>query len=148
VAIGEEGHITIWRVPEGGLVSEPRFERESAAPSLAFSPNGQLLAAGLMRGVAQGGGEDVSVDFTYTCTLWDWEWGAQLHQLPDFGKELAFSPDGSRLVITNYDGVQIWAIQQGTTRNETNRLCGNGDDVLDYDNQGRSSDHPNYGDDW
>jgi WD40 repeat protein len=110
LAVGETSRITVWQLPQGELVSELRFERGLDADALAFSRDGRLLAAGLLQLTSeQGSNGDWEVYGSYHCTLWDWEWGAQLAQLPGVGSSLAFSADGSRLAAAHGYGVQIWA---------------------------------------
>jgi WD40 repeat protein len=149
LAVGKTNYISLLRIPQGELISELRFERGLVASNLAFSPDGQLLAAGLCRPEVQGFGEDIYVDFSYSCTLWDWEWGAQLVQLPGFGEKLAISPDGSQLAITDRDkGIEIWNVQDTPKYDGVRGQQQYWPEPPDYDNQGRPFGHPNYGDDW
>jgi len=92
LAAGSSGQITVWRIPQRELVSELHFERGWDAESLTFSPDGRLLAAVWIR-------IEYGQDYTEwyelkDCTLWDWEWGAQLIRLPGTCAP-AFSADGT-----------------------------------------------------
>jgi WD40 repeat protein len=103
LAVGQEGEINIWRIPEGKLVSRLRIEHTSHAERLSFSPDGQILIALTERR---------EVDFEYPrCTLWDWRWKAQVLQLPDDCLDASFSPDGTRLIAVTLNGLQIWTVE-------------------------------------
>lgn len=146
LAVGSNGRVTIWKVPQGEILSELRFERGFDTESLSFSPDGQLLGVGLIKGIITGGGEDIDVDFVHSFGLWDWEWRAQLFQLPNVRGFSRFSPDGSRLAIYNYDNLQVWTAPEPDVA-KVNKADFN-NTLPDYDNQGRPYGHPNYGDDW
>jgi len=69
--------------------------------SLAFSPDGQVLAAA-------NGNADVH--------LWDLATGKEMHQLrtqPPFAHRLAFSPDSKRLAAVNREEVKLWDVVSG-----------------------------------
>jgi WD40 repeat protein len=88
--------VAVWDVASGKQVG--RYRGEGPASCLAFSPDGQTLAAG--------GG---SVE------LWDVKSGAS-RRLSPRGKgplrALAFSPDGTTLAAVN-DAVTVWDIATG-----------------------------------
>ena len=84
-ATGTDGRLTLWDLATGEettLFTDPR----GAVLSVAFSPDGKTLAAGL---------------WTRTIRLWDVETGEEIAQLSghrNWVMGLAFSPDGKRLI--------------------------------------------------
>lgn len=109
LAVGSSsGRITIWQIPQGELVSELRFSRGWDTESLAFSPDGKVLAVGWFQWEWSQDYTEIEQE-TNDCTLWDWEWGAQLVRLPD-ATAPTFSADGSRLAVLGDCGVEIWAV--------------------------------------
>ncbi len=94
---GWDGMVRLWDVEAG----EEIFTLEVATESLAFSPDGALLAAG--------GGWD-----SPALLLWDAITGEQLAALAGHTmsvKSVAFSPDGSLLASGGWDGtVRLWGV--------------------------------------
>jgi WD40 repeat protein len=100
-AAGMEGGLGLWRVADGSLLSKMN-ECTSIVISLAFNPEGTLLASGL---------EDNTVQ------IWRVRDGSLLATLeghnypPD---RLAFSPDGELLASGSRDGiVHLWQVNAG-----------------------------------
>jgi WD40 repeat protein len=108
------GNITAWEYADSPLLKESicRFSVPShhvdRVVSVAFSPNGKLLASG-------------SEDAKKAVIIWDIESHRVLHILvghPEFGVivgTVAFSPDGQLLAsgCTENGKIAIWAVRQG-----------------------------------
>lgn len=94
--------------------------------SVAFSPDGRLLASGSRSPIFETGSRDNSI------TLWDVNTGKRLNTLEGHGNDVysvAFSPDGSILASGSRDKtVILWDVESGT---QQNRFHGVQDD-LDY----------------
>ena len=97
-AVGFNGLVQVWNLPDRQLIrSLDGFER--VVSRLAFSPNGDLVAAG-----------------THDGQVWVWSVASGRRvQVIDTGtrnvRALAFSPDGKLLVTaTNRAGVALWAV--------------------------------------
>jgi RNA polymerase sigma factor (sigma-70 family) len=72
--------------------------------SLAFSPDGQVLATGNQSGVVQ---------------LWETTTGKEVRQLTGHAgylQGLAFSPDGKQLAVGGWRGVHLWEMATGQQR--------------------------------
>lgn len=116
LAVGQKSQVSIFQIPEGELVCTLRLPRDFDVESMAFSPDGELLAMSLLKGqivqVNDSGDEwsDVDFDIVNDCTIWDWEWGAPIVQLPEVWGDLKFSYDGSRLVICNHEQLEVWGL--------------------------------------
>jgi WD40 repeat protein len=95
-----DGEIRLWDMLSGDLVMI--MFTEEVIESLAFSPDGRLLASG-------GSYQNQFV------RLWDTQSGGLLHSLPGHihaVEHLAFSPNGAYLASASYDGmVRIWGIR-------------------------------------
>jgi WD40 repeat protein len=104
------GEITLWDTESWKPI---RRLRGNSAPirTLAFSPDGQLIAGGasLMDG---GRGVSVEEEFKFEIFLWDMTTGEQKQKLPGHTSvitSLAFSPDGSLLASAGRDHtLKIW----------------------------------------
>jgi RNA polymerase sigma factor (sigma-70 family) len=86
-------------LPPGALarLGSIRFWGGSYGATVAFSPDGKLLAAG-------------GRDFDETIHLWDFKTGARLRQLK--GTAVAFAPDNKRLASAG-SVVRIWDVSTG-----------------------------------
>jgi WD40 repeat protein len=98
---GAGNHVQVWNAADGSSVLsvEPTFEGLDAQ-SVAFSPDGEILAYGL---------KDGSIE------LWSVQEGKQIRVIPGGGYNpvlaLAFSPDGKYLAMGFDNGsTQLWGI--------------------------------------
>lgn len=95
-----DGTIKLWDAVTGAL--QLTIQSDSVVESLAFSPDGRLLAAG--------GGYD-----NHLVRLWDTQTGALLRVLDGHTHAvdyLSFSPDGRLLASASYDGeVRLWGLR-------------------------------------
>jgi RNA polymerase sigma factor (sigma-70 family) len=94
VAASAAGEIQLWDAATG--VEIERFKNAGNPWSLAFSPDGTVLAAGT----------HFSDKNQYSVVRWDLATGAELPRLPGHRgliEGLAFSPDGTRLVSGSHD---------------------------------------------
>lgn len=93
------------QMPKEFAVARVLEDHVGPVRSIAFSPNGKLLASG---------GRDMVV------RIWDAHTGALLHSLPGHSRvvrSVVFSPDGSALASSSGDGtVRIWNPVDGTLR--------------------------------
>jgi RNA polymerase sigma factor (sigma-70 family) len=117
--------VTAWEVPSGKKV----WNSPQAGPLLAYDPTGRWIACGT-------GG--VFRDPPITFTILDPKTGETRRQLevvaeevqdqhaisyPPYLTDLAFLPDGSRLLTSHYDGtIRVWDLEIGK---EVGRLKGN-----------------------
>jgi len=120
---GQTG-VTAWEVPSGKKI----WNAPQAGPLLAYDPKGRWIGSG--RG---GYGGDGPIAFT----VLDPKTGDVLRRLevvaeenqvqqgyPPYLADLAFVPDGSRLLSSHYDGsVRVWDLETGK---EVRKLNGNG----------------------
>jgi WD40 repeat protein len=91
VATGSFREARLWETKTGKLVA---YLHGSVA--VAFSPDGKVLAGSTPN---------------KTIALWDGRTGALLRELPasqGWVRNVAFSPDGSRLAAAGYDSVRLW----------------------------------------
>ena len=90
------------RLPDGAIA---RFSPGASVYTVAFSPNGQLLASG---------GDDNAV------ILWDIADGSERESFIEHGKSvmsIAFSPDGQLLASASLDGyVRLWHVSSERSR--------------------------------
>ena len=105
IAIGLAGHgIGLWNSTDLTQVGATMVETGGEVKALAFSPDGQTLAASA--------GGDVTVWDVATRMLRY----PSIHVATTFVPGLAFTPDGSMLVTSGYSGVQTWDTATGTER--------------------------------
>lgn len=111
VAAADEGtKVKFWDVASGQLkrtlVSPPVTGMTVQLVSLAFSPDGRLLATGEARV------DGAQKKYYGVVKLWDWESGRLVHEASAHAMEpdcLAFSPDGQLLASSGADGgVKLW----------------------------------------
>jgi WD40 repeat protein len=88
-----KGGVTIWRTADGKILAA----FEDIASSVAFSPDGALLASG-------GDIHDPAIRLRYTAN-----WGL-VGEAAGMAVCIAFSPDGRLLASADYDDVMIWTI--------------------------------------
>jgi WD40 repeat protein len=100
--------VRLWDVATGKEVRQ--FQSELGSYSLAFSPDGKILAAG-------GHPEPGKPSTTSPIHLWDVSTGREIHRLPGHVftvTSLAFSADGKRLVSGSSSSVmKIWDVATG-----------------------------------
>jgi WD40 repeat protein len=125
-----DGTVKIWKVNSGEIVQDWPIGQNSVI-SIAFSPDGQRVAAGLF--------EDVM------SKVWNVTNGQLLHTLSenfhgtncDAVESLAFSPDSSRLVSAsycNYPMIRMWDVVSGESLQILDK--GNGTDKITYSPDG------------
>ncbi|MBI9047302.1 MAG: hypothetical protein JEZ06_22635 [Anaerolineaceae bacterium] len=90
----EKGGVMVWRVSDGA----PIYQFDDIAESVAFSPDGSLLACG-------SGTQDPVIRVRYVA---DWSLNAVL---PGAGQTLAFNPEGTLLVTGDFSTISFWGIQ-------------------------------------
>jgi len=151
LAIGGEERIIVWRMSKGEIVSELRTSRGSHVTSLAFSPDGQVIASSLKWYELEPAPDEDGMNYNgievHSSFLWDWEWGAPLAQIPGIGNSLSFSKDGCLLAVSGGRRVEIWGVVGEVFPTRANGWIIAGDPP-EWDNQGNPIGHPNYGDDW
>lgn len=110
-SVGEDctqGKINFMAAEIGVLSSTTLLGHTNLVNSLAFSPNGELLASGSWDG-------SIILWSSATKTM---RWGP-VKAAEDFITGLAFSPDGSRLASSSRDGtVRIWNTENGSAVGE------------------------------
>jgi WD40 repeat protein len=100
--IGSDGNVRLWNTATGDITSRLPGHRRGAT-SMAFSPDGGLLATSDDRG---------------TLRLWDTATGQKKETLAKAATTAAFSPDGSTLATGSSDGAVI--LRDTTTRRKKN----------------------------
>lgn len=97
LAVGRYGEVRFFTVPDGAQVLS--IQASSGVDSLAFSPDGQLLAGG-------GNGEVL---------IWRRNGTLAQRLTGNFGRvdTIAFSTDGQRLASANYNETRIWQLRDG-----------------------------------
>jgi WD40 repeat protein len=99
---GVDGQVKVWDVASGAeLLSLSGHPEDKAILSVAFSPDGRLLAAG--------------TDRPSVVKIWDSTTGEEIFTLPGYEAnrifKLAFSPDGNRLAVGNNAGqLDVWKV--------------------------------------
>lgn len=86
--------ITLWDRATGHELRT--LESPDEVKSLAFSPDGSILASG-----------------GHTIELWDAETGDEIQTLRDWADSLAFSPDGKRLASGGFESLNLWDVATG-----------------------------------
>jgi WD40 repeat protein len=103
--------VALWEVKSGECVATFQEEGNALVPSVAFSPDGKLLAAGDGNGVP---------DMRAVVTLWDIGARKKLATLDGhatFVNSVAFSPDAKILAAgTNGGAVRLWDAATGRSR--------------------------------
>jgi len=117
---GENGQIMLWNARTGNLVLSLRTAGSvSTVRSLAFTPDGTMLASG---------------QIDRTIVLWSLEQGRELARLQGHEEAvggLRFSADGSRLISASWDRtVRCWDIDNASGTNATRVLRGHVDRVI------------------
>lgn len=100
---GGERHIRIWRISDGALLRTIPEAHPREINDLAYSPNGQMLAS-----VSEGDSENAR--------LWRVSDGMLLHELvghPGWVWNVAFAPDGQRVVTGGGDKIFFWRASDG-----------------------------------
>ena len=112
----DDGHlakhvkITTWDPASDKEVSERQLPVEAGAPCVAFSPDGRLIAVTSSKGILR---------------IWEADSGREILTLRNKGRLAAFSTDGRRLVMenwekiaegvrTNFKGLDVWDLQSGS----------------------------------
>ncbi|GAB4204032.1 MAG: hypothetical protein OHK0022_28770 [Roseiflexaceae bacterium] len=102
-----DGKLTAWRISDGtpARTFAPALQ-DAAASVLAVSPDGTMIAAGLISG--------------QTKEVWVWRWsdGTVLQRFPELStQDLAFAPDNRTLGIATWrNQVGIWDLSSGQQR--------------------------------
>jgi len=109
--VSSDGTARLWDANTGEQLSV-LIENEDTILHVEFSPDGQRLITGSGRGVLRiGGSTDTNAH------LWDPNTGEQIAVLTEheFGvHDVAFSPDGKRVITTSFDTIpRIWDAKTG-----------------------------------
>ena len=105
--------LRVWRVETG----EKAFDLTKHAGSAVFSPDGKTI---------------LTVSQDTTARIWDAETGKELQRLYDHGNglwyasEKSFSPDGKKVVTTNYGegGIRFWdTVRERETMTDPGHTC-------------------------
>ncbi|MFE3257849.1 TIR domain-containing protein [Nocardia sp. NPDC059091] len=95
-----DGTVQVWDAQSGAHVAGPFDTGHAAVLSVAFSTDGRRLAASVFPGTIQ---------------IWDTVAGQQLRQwrIAELAFQLAFLPDGNRIVAAAVSGLRLWDIGSG-----------------------------------
>ena len=141
---GKDETVNLWEVETWQLLHSFDPEIESVS-SLAFSPDGQILAVGGYDGIGlwdtvswerlhtleahtnnlifSPDGQTLASGGMQNVILWESESGSQLRMLEGYDDavmSLAFSPDGRLVVATGWKGVVLWEQESGINLNTFN----------------------------
>lgn len=93
------GWLRLYKVADGSIIHELEKDHANEYLSLAFSPDGTMLASH-----DESSGRNLR--------LWNVSDGQVLHTLQaDSPDSLAFSPDGQLIALVRYDSTEVWRIQ-------------------------------------
>jgi WD40 repeat protein/serine/threonine protein kinase len=93
----QDGTVRFWDVAGKKQLGEFRLPDRDDPGSVAFSPDGKLLAAGCWG--------------SHSVRVWDRASGKQVAQLnPGYGYRVQFSPDGTLLAAASDNTVQLWDV--------------------------------------
>ncbi len=100
-----EGEVRLWDVETLELIDDPLIEHTNEVLSLAFSPDGELLASG---------------SWDATVIVWDMDTGEPigppLAGHTDYVSAVAFSPDGQMLASGSWDNtIVVWSMEDQQT---------------------------------
>lgn len=98
----QDGVVRVWNAATG--MEEKRFTHGRAVRRVAFSPDGRRLASA---GQVQG---------RHEVMIWDLSTGSKLMTLAhdsSYLTDMAFSPDGQRLLTIASDELRVWDLTQG-----------------------------------
>jgi len=121
LAAGGNGKVDVWTVTDGLLVRSFSGSQWQRMVSLAFSPDGKLVAAG------SSGGDNIPEvgDVTTVLRIWRLSDGAVVRSFtnrPPFKTmysaytSISFSPDGATLLVGTSDGsIQFIRVDDGAT---------------------------------
>ncbi|MBU4118603.1 MAG: SEL1-like repeat protein [Proteobacteria bacterium] len=114
-AAGDDGNVRVWDIASGKIMFTLGKDLLSA-DAVAFSPDGQLLAAAVSAGGRRG----------HAVQVWDLATGQLMHDMREHTQlitDLDFSPDGNRIAsVGNDNTLRIWNVKYGTletTQKET-----------------------------
>lgn len=112
---GDDGTVKVWDFNSGKVILTLGKDLQGT-DAVAFSPDGQLLAAAVMAGGRRGN----------AVQIWDLANGQLVQDMREHTQQindLAFSPDGNRIAsVSNDNTLRIWNVKYGTletTQKET-----------------------------